>query len=168
MMSNYINEYMLLARTLHQQKVNLLAMFSVLGGGFSYKLAKDMPDVAEYMMDYNHWYNPKSAKAQALKKRVEATGSLFTFETYLSYNSVMLLADALERAKSADKEKVIEALTTSTWSSDIVPYGPTRFVNGQNQGAQGAGLQVLKGDIQVIHPKEFATATAVFPRPKFN
>ncbi len=39
-------------------------MFSVLGGGFNYKLVKDLPDVAENMMDYNHWFNPKSSKAQ--------------------------------------------------------------------------------------------------------
>jgi branched-chain amino acid transport system substrate-binding protein len=168
MMSNYGNEYTLLARTLHQQKVNLVAMFSVLGGGFNYKLVKDLPDVAENMMDYNHWFNPKSAKAQDMKKRVEAAGTLFTFEVYLTYNSVMLLADALERAKSTDKDKLIEALTTSTWSTDIVPYGPTKFVNGQNQGGKAAALQAQKGDIQVVHPAAFASASAVFPKPKYN
>jgi branched-chain amino acid transport system substrate-binding protein len=167
-MSNYVNEYTLLARTLHQQKVNLVGMFSVLGGGFNYKLVKDLPEVAENMMDYNHWFNPKSSKAQDLKKRVEAAGGLFTFEVYLTYNSVMLLADALERAKATDKEKLIEALTTSTWSTDIVPYGPTKFVNGQNEGGKAAGLQVQKGDIQVVHPAQFASASAVFPKPKYN
>ena len=167
-MSNYGNEYTLLARTLHQQKVNLVAMFSVLGGGFNYKLVKDLPDVAENMMDYNHWFNPKSSKAQDMKKRVEAAGALYTFEVYLTYNSVMLLADALERAKSTDKDKLIEALTTSTWSTDIVPYGPTKFVNGQNQGGRGAALQAQKGEIQVVHPAAFASASAVFPKPKYN
>ena len=74
MMSNYGNEYMLLARTLYQQKVNVAGFFSILGGGFNYKFVKEMPDVSQYMMDVNHWYNPKSPQAQALKKRVEATG----------------------------------------------------------------------------------------------
>jgi branched-chain amino acid transport system substrate-binding protein len=167
-MSNYVNEYTLLARTLNQQKVDVIAMFSVLGGGFNYKLVKDLPEVAENMMDYNHWFNPKSGRAQDLKKRVEAAGGLFTFEVYLTYNSVMLLADALERAKTADKDRLIEALTTSTWSTDIVPYGPTKFVNGQNEGGRAAGLQVQKGDIQVVHPAQFASASAVFPKPKYN
>jgi branched-chain amino acid transport system substrate-binding protein len=66
MMSNYGNEYMLLARTLYQQKVNVAGFFSILGGGFNYKFVKEMPDVSQYMMDVNHWYNPKSAQAQAL------------------------------------------------------------------------------------------------------
>ena len=95
MMSNYQNEYVLLARTLYQQKVNLAGMFSVLGGGFNYKFAKEQPEVSQYMMDCNHWYNPKSEKAQALKKRVEAAGKEFTFEVYLAYNAVRLIADAL-------------------------------------------------------------------------
>jgi len=167
-MSNYQNEYVLLARTLYQQKVNLAGLFSVLGGGFNYKFVKELPDVAQYMMDTNHWFNPKSDKAQALKKRVEAGGALFTFEVYLAYSTVMLLADALERAGSADKEKLIAALNASTFNAELLPYGPTKFVNGQNQGGRAAIMQALKGDIEVIAPADVASAKAVFPRPKFG
>ncbi|HKQ29053.1 MAG TPA: ABC transporter substrate-binding protein, partial [Burkholderiales bacterium] len=71
-MSNYVNEYMLLARTLRQQKVDVAAMFSVLGGGFNYKFVQELPEVAQNMMDVNHWFDPTNPKAQAMKKRVEA------------------------------------------------------------------------------------------------
>jgi len=169
MMSNYQNEYVLLARTLYQQKVNLVGMFSVLGGGFNYKFVKDLPDVSQYMMDCNHWFNPRSAKAQALKKRVEADGkTLFTFEVYLAYTNVAFLADSLERAGSADKEKLTAALASSTFNAELMPYGPTKFVNGQNQGARPAIMQSLKGDIEVVAPEDVASAKAVFPRPKFS
>ncbi|MBV9834699.1 MAG: ABC transporter substrate-binding protein [Alphaproteobacteria bacterium] len=168
MMSNYGNEYMLLARTLFQQKVDLKGMFSVLGGGFNYKFVKDMPDASQYMMDCNHWYNPRSEAAQALKKRVEAGGALFTFEVYLTYTNVMLLADALERAQSADKEKLLAALASSTFKAELMPYGATKFVDGQNQGGLPATMQSLKGEIEVIAPEQFASAKAVFPRPKFT
>jgi branched-chain amino acid transport system substrate-binding protein len=168
MMSNYQNEYVLLARTLYQQKVNLAGMFSVLGGGFNYKFAKEQPEVSQYMMDTNHWYNPKSEKAQALKKRVEAAGKEFTFEVYLAYTVAMLLADSLENAKSAGKEQLIAALNASTFKAELMPYGPTKFVNGQNEGAKAAVLQADKGDIKVIAPEEFAEMKAVFPKPKFN
>lgn len=167
MMSNYQNEYMLLARTLFQQKVNVAGFYSILGGGFNYKFVKEMPDVSQYMMDVNHWFNPKSEKAQALKKRVEAGGGLFTFEVYLGYSTAMLLADSLERAGSADKAKLTDALASSTFKAELMPYGPTKFVNGQNQGAKPAVMQSLKGDIEVIAPEEFASAKAVFPKPKF-
>ena len=169
MMSNYQNEYVLLARTLHQQKVNLAGMFSVLGGGFNYKFAKEQPEVSQYMMDTNHWFNPRSQKALALKKRVEADGKiLFTFEVYLAYTTVELLADALEKAGSADKEKLTAALAASTFKAEMMPYGPTKFVNGQNEGGRAAVMQAFKGDIEVIAPEEFSSTKAVFPKPKFT
>jgi branched-chain amino acid transport system substrate-binding protein len=125
-----------------------------------------MPDVSQYMMDVNHWFNPKSEKAQTLKKRVEAGGALFTFEVYLGYSAAMLLADSLERAGSTDKAKLTDALASSTFKAELMPYGPTKFVNGQNQGARPAVMQSLKGDIEVIAPEAFASAKAVFPKPK--
>ena len=42
----------------------------------------------------------------------------------------------------------------------------TKFVNGQNQGGRPATMQSLKGEIEVIAPEEFASAKAVFPKPK--
>ena len=167
-MSNYQNEYVLIARTIFQQKVDLAGMFSVLGGGFNYKLVKEQPDVAQYMMDFNHWYNPRNPKAQEMRRQVEAKGGLFTFEVYCTYNSVKLYASALEAAKSADKAAVIAALEVSTWSDHFMPYGPTKFVNGQNQGGRAALLQASKTDIDVVWPNEFAGVKPVFPRPKFG
>jgi branched-chain amino acid transport system substrate-binding protein len=166
--SNYQNEYVLLARTMHQQRVDVAGMFSVLGGGFNYRLVKEQPDVAQYMMDFNHWYNPTNPKAQAMRKAVEARGGLFTFEVYCGYNAVKCYADAIERARSAEKDKVIAALETSTWSDHFMPYGPTKFVNGQNTGGRAVLLQASKTDIDVVWPNEFAGAKPVFPKPKFG
>jgi branched-chain amino acid transport system substrate-binding protein len=167
-MSNYQNEYVLLARTLHQQRVDVAAMFSVLGGGFNFKLVSEQPDVAQNMMDFNHWYNPNNPKAIAMRKAVEAKGGLFTFEVYCGYNSVKCYADALERARSADKERVIAALEASTWSDHFMPYGPTKFVDGQNSGGRAAMLQATRTDINVVWPNEFSAVKPVFPRPKFS
>jgi branched-chain amino acid transport system substrate-binding protein len=167
-MSNYQNEYVLLARTLYQQKVELAAMFSVLGGGFNYKFVKEQPQVAQYMMDFNHWFNPRDPKAIELKKKVEATGNMFTFEVYCGWNAVMVYADALERAKSADKEKAIAALESSRWSNHFMPYGETNFVNGQNQGGRAVLLQAAATDIDVVWPNQFASTKPIFPRPKLG
>jgi len=46
-----------------------------------------------------------------------------------------------------------------------MPYGPTKFVNGQNEGAQPINTQIRGAKIEVIFPKEFATAEPVFPIP---
>jgi branched-chain amino acid transport system substrate-binding protein len=47
-----------------------------------------------------------------------------------------------------------------------MPYGPTQFVNGQNQGGRAVLLQATKTDIDVVWPDEFASVKPVFPRPR--
>lgn len=166
MMSNYTNEYQLCARTLVQQRVEFVGMYSVLGGGFNLKFAKEFPSVAEYMMDFNHWYNVKDPRSAEFRKRVEAGGNVVTFEVPFGYFAIKLLADAWERAGSTDKEKTIAALEASTFADHFMPYGPTKFVNGQNQAAQAVALQFQKGDMEVIWPDAVASKPAIFPRPK--
>jgi branched-chain amino acid transport system substrate-binding protein len=164
--ANYYNEYVLLARTMQQQKIRPKGIYSVLGGAASsYKFVKEFPDAAEYIMDCNHWFDPKNHKAIALKKKIEARNEFYTYEVYMNYSCVLLLADALERAASADRAKIIAALESSTFAGHTMPYGPTKFVNGQNQGAVPVNTQVLKKDIEVILPAQFASAKAVFPMP---
>jgi branched-chain amino acid transport system substrate-binding protein len=165
--ANYYNEYVLLARTMQQQRLRPKGIYSVLGGAASsYKFVKEFPEAAEYIMDCNHWFDPKNPKALALKKTVEDKGQYFTYEVYLNYSCILLLADAIERAASADRAKIIAALETSTFSGHVMPYGPTKFVNGQNEGAAPVNTQVLRGDIQVILPATFASAKPVFPIPR--
>ncbi|WP_439668802.1 ABC-type transporter, periplasmic component: HAAT family [Cupriavidus necator] len=164
--ANYYNEYALLMRTMQQQKFRPKAVYSVLGGAASsFKFIKEFPAAAQHVLDCNHWYNPRDPRAIALRKRVEASGLFFTYEVFCTYASTMLLADSIERAGSAQRERVIEALASSSFSSHFMPYGPTRFVNGQNTGAQPLLTQVVDGDIKVVFPNAYRQVDAVFPLP---
>jgi branched-chain amino acid transport system substrate-binding protein len=165
--ANYYNEYVLLARTMQQQRIRPKGIYSVLGGAASsYKFVKEFPEAAQYIMDCNHWFDPRSAKSVALRKKVEEKGEFYTYEVYMNYSCILLVADALERAASTDRAKLITALESSTFSGHVMPYGPTKFVNGQNQGAAPVNTQVLGNDIQVILPERFASAKPVFPMPR--
>ena len=161
---NYPGEYVLLAKTLRQQRVDFMASYSVLGGGFNFKFVDDMPQIAENMIDVNHWYNPNSATGQAMRKRTEADGKYFTFEVYCAYMSILFLADGFERAGSTDKDAVNAALASSTIDIDFMPYGKTEMVNGQNMGSRAVAIQAQKGDVEIIAPSAYASADAVFPR----
>lgn len=163
--ANYYNEYALFVRTMKQQNVAPKAIYSVLGGAASsYKFVKEFADAANGVLDVNHWFNPKDKRAWALKKRVDAMdGQFFTYEVYLNYTAVRLLADAIERAKSTKREDIIAALEKSSWNDHFMPFGPTRFVNGQNEGARPLMMQVLKNDIRVVQPDSYAETKPVFP-----
>ena len=162
--SDYYGEFVLLARTLQQQRIKPKGIYGVLNGAASnYRFVKEFPAVAEGLLDCNHWANPRDPKTVALKQKVEAAGKIFSYNVMLNYSCVLLVADALSRAGTADRAKLLQSIADSTFAGHIMPYGPTKFVGGQNTGATPANLQVQGGDVKVIYPLEFADAKAIFP-----
>lgn len=162
--ANYYNEYVLLVRTMQQQRIVPKAIYSVLGGGASsYQFVKEFPEASNGIIDCNHWFNPKNPKVAELKKRVEAQGKFFAYEVFLTYAATQVLIDAIERAGSSKRDAITAALASSTFANHIMPYGPTKFVNGQNEGAQPMMTQVVGGDIKVIFPTDFRETAPVFP-----
>jgi branched-chain amino acid transport system substrate-binding protein len=164
--SSYYGEFVLLSRTMQQQRIRPKGIYAVLNGAASnFRFLKEFPEAANYVMDCNHWHDPRKPKALALRKEVEAGGNFWTYNIPMNYSAVLLLADAIERAKSTDRARIIEALAGSTFDGHIMPYGPTKFVDGQNAGAAPVNTQVQAGDIKVIFPADFADAKPVFPVP---
>ncbi|MFL5219923.1 MAG: ABC transporter substrate-binding protein, partial [Microvirga sp.] len=164
--SSYYNEFVLLARTMQQQRIRPKGIYAVLNGAASnYRFVKEFPEAAANVMDCNHWHDPRNPKAAEVKKQVESSGKLWAYNVPLNYSCVKLLADAIERAGAADRGKITEALaaTTGAFKGHIMPYGETKFVNGQNQGAAPVNTQVQGNDIKVIFPDAFADARPVFP-----
>ena len=164
--ASYYGEASLLARTIQQQRIRPKAIFAVLNGAASnYRFLKENPEAAQYVMDCNHWYNPRNAEALALRKQLESEGRFFTYQLALNYACVKLTADAVERAASRERPKVLAALQASRYADHIMPYGETNFVNGQNMGAAPVVTQVQGDDIKVIYPSAFADAKPIFPIP---
>ncbi len=165
--SNYLNEYTLMARSLHQQRVELMAIYSILGGAASnIKFVRENNEVAQYVMDCNHWYDPTKPESQALAARVAEAGLDLTYDIMVSYATVQVIADALERGANADRKAMIDALAASTFDGSIMPYGPTQFVDGDNVNSQPVNTQIRGDAIELVFPTEYASAEAVFPMPK--
>jgi branched-chain amino acid transport system substrate-binding protein len=133
------------------------------GAASNFRFVKEFGDAANFVMDCNHWADPRKPKTAEIKAKAEQGGRFWLYNTPLNYSCVRLLADAVERAAAADRGKITDALAASTFADHIMPYGPTKFVNGQNQGAAPVNTQVQDGDIKVIFPTEFANAKPVFP-----
>lgn len=164
--SNYLNEYTLMARALHQQRAELKAIYSILGGAASnIKFVRENNEVAQYVLDCNHWFDPTKEESKALAATVAQAGLDLTYDIMVSYATIQVIADALERSASADRQKMIEALAASTFDGSIMPYGPTKFVNGDNVNSQPVNTQIRGDKIEVVFPKEYASAEAVFPIP---
>ena len=78
-------------------------------------------------------------------------------------SALLFRADAIERARSSDRAAITAALEVSGFADHFMPYGPTKFVGGQNQGAQPLMTQVVKGDIRVIVPRDYREVEPIFP-----
>lgn len=162
--SAYYGETVLLMRTMLQQRIRAMGVYSVLNGAASnMRFVKEFPKAAENIMDCNHWHDPRKPAALALRKQVEDSGKSWSYNIPLNYSDIMLLADALERAASVKHDALIDALASSTFDGHVMPYGPTKFENGQNINAAPVVMQVQHSDIKVIYPQDFADAKPNFP-----
>jgi branched-chain amino acid transport system substrate-binding protein len=164
MPSHYYGEFVLMARTLQQQRVRPKGIYAIFGGAASsLRFVKEFPQAAEGVMDVNHWPDPRNPRSVELRKQVEATGRSYAYNAPINYGAVTLLADAFEKSGSADRAKLIETLNTGTFNGSIMPYGQCKFEKGQNTSALPLNTQVQGGDVKVIYPTQYAEAKPSFP-----
>ncbi|HET9925400.1 MAG TPA: ABC transporter substrate-binding protein, partial [Methylomirabilota bacterium] len=89
----------------------------------------------DYVMSSLPWANFKNPKTQNVaeeyaKRSEKETGKRKTFDTNsgYSYDAMLLIADVLERAKSADPDAIVEAIRKTNWSAGLMQYaGPVMF-----------------------------------------
>jgi branched-chain amino acid transport system substrate-binding protein len=171
LVSGYFGDALLIARTATELRLEARAVMGISNGGFSNpKFLADQPQLADLILDGNYWHNPRNERSKrvmdAYAKRFSAPMSSHSVQ---AYSAMMVLRDALERAGSADRAKVREALAKTNLADHILPQGPIQFdKTGENTGAQSALLQNQGGRTAVVGPAQFAEAKAVFPVPRWG
>ena len=157
----------LLLRELYKQRVELMGIIGPGSPGwYEPEFIRDMGNLADFVMDNAPWPNPKSPRYKEINERFSKLypGKYLDGNSGYGYLVVMVIADALERAKSTKPEAILEALKTTNYKQDVMVGGSVQFTpNGDNAGAATALLQVLKGEVKVVLPKDVAQADFVFP-----
>ena len=111
--------------------------------------------------------NPKTTQvADEYKKR--SNGKTFDTNSGYSYDGMFLIADVLERAKSADPDAIVEAIKKTHYTAGLMQYaGPITFNEiGDNPNAVTTMIQIQRQQPVAVWPKDAALAKFVFPRPK--
>jgi branched-chain amino acid transport system substrate-binding protein len=81
-----------------------------------------------------------------------------------AYACVQILAAAITRAGSADREKIRDAIA----AADLVTViGPVKFRPDGTGIVQAAFAQWQNGKQELVWPKEYATAPLAYPAPPF-
>jgi branched-chain amino acid transport system substrate-binding protein len=81
-----------------------------------------------------------------------------------AYACVQILGAALTKAGAADREKVRDAIAAADMTTVI---GPVRFRPDGTGIVQGAFVQWINGQQELVWPKEFATKPLAYPAPPF-
>ena len=103
----------LMIRELYKQRVELLGIIGPGSPGlYEPEFIRDMKALSEYVMDNVPWYNPvgkmyKQVNAEFSKKY---PGKYIDTNSGYAYLAVMVVADALERAKSTKPQDIVAAL----------------------------------------------------------
>jgi len=120
-------------------------------GSFSLDLAEKRPMVGLI----NEMYKAKSGKD-------------FNDYTSRQFMGLILMAEAVNRAKSTDGDKIREALAATDMPGDItiMPWKRVKYDEmGQNNDADPVLLQYLGGKFVTIAPGQVAVSEAIWPMP---
>jgi branched-chain amino acid transport system substrate-binding protein len=107
---------------------------------------------------------PMVGKINAMFK--EKSGKDFNDLTSRQFMGLLVMADAINRAKSTDGEKIREALVATDIPGEqtIMPWKRVKFDElGQNNDADPVLLQYIGGKFVTIFPPQAAIAEAVWP-----
>jgi branched-chain amino acid transport system substrate-binding protein len=107
---------------------------------------------------------PMVGKINAMFK--ERSGKDFNDYSSRQFMGLIVMADAINRAKSTDGEKIREALMATDMPGDetIMPWKRVKFDEmGQNNDADPVLLQYIGGKFVTIFPPQAAVAEAVWP-----
>lgn len=168
---SYIADAVLITKTMKELGVDIPIM-GTSAGHIDPAYIANLGPLAEYSFTVGEW-SPDLKKAGAAKiaERFQAKfGVPMNGHAAETYMATMVLADALERAGSADRQKLRDALAQTKLCGDrnILPYDCVRFdASGQSPEGQLVMLQVQKGQFVSVWPSEVAAANPVFPVPSW-
>lgn len=157
---SYLNDLILIVRTVKEVGLNV-AINGGSGGFVMPDFYKNVGKLAEGLLGVAHWNHDIDADAQKVNAEYKKRTGSFLFE-YAGglVAQTFMLADAMERAASADPKKVRDALATLDVSSGyaaMAPGGRVKFgPDGKNIYGRPVGVQWQHADLVSVFPKEDA------------
>ncbi len=165
--TGYYGDGLLAARAAEDVVLNVKAVFGVAQGTYDQpQFVADAGDLAQCFFDSNYHWDASDAVALEVLERYEAQfGEPMRTGAVLAYQAMYLIADAIERAGSADPGDIRDALATTNYSDHILPYeGAIEFdETGETIVASPVLMQVQGGEVVQVWPPALAEASPLFP-----
>ena len=165
--TGYYNDGLLAARNAEEVALDVKAVYGIAQGTYDVpQFVTDAGDLAECFLDSNyHWDASDPAAQEVRDKFLDLYGEEMRTSAVLSYQAMYIIADAIERAGSADPAAIRDALAETNYADHILPYsGPITFDDtGETEVAAPVVMQVQDGAIVQVWPTDLAEQEPIFP-----
>jgi len=139
---------------------------------FTKSLGKD----ANYILSREVWAKDLALKKPMIKTIADMfqkrTGKSMDGSSSRAFTATIVLADAINRAKSTEPAKIQQALLETNLKADqlIMPWDGVKFDAKTHQNMLGKGIivQVQNGEYYTVWPFNLATKDVVWPFPKWE
>ncbi len=125
----------------------------------------DLGAAGDLVMLMPGWHNSLGfAGVEALNERhIEEFGRPADPQVGPAFTAVMILADAIERAGTLDRDAIRDAIAET--NLEETPIGPISFNEDGTGVTSSPILQYQNGVTELVWPDEFATADFIYPAP---
>lgn len=165
--TSFPNDALLVGRAVEQLGLKVPIAVGVSSGYVLPTFRSNLGALAERWFVVGGW-NPDIPGAKALADRFKAKHNVDMSEhVALAYQTTWVLKEALEQAKSTDREKINDALHRIKIDPGplmVMPYERIEFdQTGQNPHARQLILQVREGQLVTVWPDKYASHKPLLP-----
>ncbi len=165
--TGYYNDGLLAARNAEEVGLNTKVVFGIAQGTYDQpQFVADAGDLAECFYDSNYHWDASDPAAQIVRDSFQsAYGEEMRTSAVLAYQATYIIADAIERAGSADPAAIRDALAETDYADHILPYlGSITFdETGETTNASPVVMQVQDGAVVQVWPTGVAESDPIFP-----
>lgn len=171
---NKPSDAVLITRTMKELNFNPMAYGGILGGHVSNEYVNALGKDADHVLCTTSW----SADADIPGLKALSQKYRDRFKEHLDstsaggFTAFSVLWDALERAGSADRKKLRDAIAATQMKTGDRMYMQLRGAkfapSGENQLAGGLVFVIKDKEWVTVAPKEYAKTTATYPKPKWG
>jgi len=176
MQTSYTADAILSMKTYKELNFAPSAMLANNAGFNDPEFIKSLGKDADYILSREVWAKDLSAKKPMIKTVADMfekrAGKPMSGDYARSFTGMIILADAINRAKSTEPAKIQQALLQTDLKADqlIMPWDGVKFDAKTHQNVMGKGIivQILNGERYTVWPFSLATKEIVWPFPKWD